>query len=53
MESPRTVALSVVVAASTTGTMKIMQIFILKIDRRFDGGDGFWVVCMRCSLRVC
>jgi hypothetical protein len=25
---------------------KIMQIFILMIYRLFDGGDGFYVVCI-------
>jgi hypothetical protein len=37
MDSPKVVALSVVVVASMAGMMKIMRIFILKIDQRFDG----------------
>jgi hypothetical protein len=34
-------------------TTRFMQIFIVKIARRFDGGDGFYSVCMRYSLSVC
>lgn len=52
MDSRRAGALSGVVVVSTSGKMKIMHIFILKIVRRFDGGDGFCSGCMRCSLRV-
>jgi hypothetical protein len=52
MDSRRVEALSCVMVTSTAGTMKIMLIFILRIARRFDGGDGFYFVCMRCSLRT-
>jgi hypothetical protein len=34
------------------GTIEFMRIFILKIARRFDGGDDFCSVCMRQSLSV-
>jgi hypothetical protein len=33
-------------------TTKIMLIFILRIARWFDGGDGFCSVCMRYLLRT-
>jgi hypothetical protein len=46
------VALFGAMAASMAGTIEFMQIFIPKIARRFDGGDGFYSVCMRHSLRV-
>lgn len=53
VDTRKEVAPSGVIAALTAGTMKIVRIFILKIAQRFDGGDGFCSVCMRCSLRVC
>jgi hypothetical protein len=53
VDSRMEVALSSVVASSAAGTTKIVQIFILKITRRFDGGDGFYSMCMRYWLRVC
>jgi hypothetical protein len=52
LDSRRVEALCGVVVTSTTGTMKIKLIFILRISQRFDGGDGFCSVCMRCSLRT-
>jgi hypothetical protein len=52
MDSRRVAALSGIIVTSTAGTTKIMLIFILRIARRFDGGDGFCSVCMRCSLRT-
>ena len=44
--------MSGVVVASLARTTKFMRIFTLKIARRFDGGDGFCSVYMRCSLKV-
>jgi hypothetical protein len=38
-------------STSTAGKMKIMPIFILRIAWRFQGGDGFCSMRMRCSLR--
>jgi hypothetical protein len=46
-------ALSSVVVASMAGTAKFMWIFTLKIAHQIDGGDDFYSVCMRYSLRVC
>jgi hypothetical protein len=45
-------ALSGVMVTSMAGTTKIMLIFILGIARWFDGGDGFYIVCMRCSVKT-
>jgi hypothetical protein len=52
LDSHRVEALSGVMVTLTAGTTKIMLIFIPRIARRFDGGDGFCSVCMRCSLRT-
>jgi hypothetical protein len=48
----RAVALFGAMTTSMAGTTEFMRIFILKIARRFIGGDGFCSVCMRHSLRV-
>ena len=53
MDSRRVVALSDVVVTSSAGSAKFMQISTLKIARWSDGGDGFFSVYTRCSLRVC
>jgi hypothetical protein len=53
MDARRKVALSGVVMTLMARMTKFMRIFTLKIARRFDGGYGFYSVCMRCSLRVC
>jgi hypothetical protein len=52
MESRRAEALSGVMVTLTAGKTKIILIFILKIAWRFEGGDGFYSVHMRCSLRT-
>jgi hypothetical protein len=52
LDSRRVVALSGVMVTAMAGTTKIVLIFILRIARRLDGGDGFCSVCMRCSLRT-
>jgi hypothetical protein len=52
MDSRRAEALSGVMVTLTAGKTKIILIFILKIARRFEGGDGFCSVRMRCSLRT-
>jgi hypothetical protein len=52
MDVCKELALSDVVVASTAGTTKFMRIFTLKIAWRFDGGDGFYGMCMRYSLSI-
>jgi hypothetical protein len=53
MDTHREVALFGIVVGSMARTTEFMWIFILKIARQFDGGDGFYSVCMTNSLRVC
>ena len=53
VDSRRAVVLSDVVVTSSTRSAKFMQISTLKIVRWSDGGDGFFSVYTRCSLRVC
>jgi hypothetical protein len=52
MDWRRVVALFGAMVAPMAGTTRFMRILTLKIARRFDGGDGFYSVCMRYSLRV-
>jgi hypothetical protein len=52
MVSRKVEAQSDIVATPTAGKTKIILIFILRIARWFEGGDGFCSVCMRCSLRT-
>jgi hypothetical protein len=49
MDSRRAEALSDVMITSTARKTLIIMIFILRIARWFEGGDGFCSVCMRCS----
>jgi hypothetical protein len=51
MDSGRVEALSGIMVTSTTGKTEIILIFILRIARWFEDGDGF-SVRMRCSLRT-
>jgi hypothetical protein len=53
MDTHREVALFGIMVGSMARTTEFMWIFTLKIARRFDGGDGFYSVCMTNSLRVC
>ena len=53
MNSRRVEVLSGVVVASSAGLVKTIWILTMKIARRFDGGDNFYSVYTRCSLRVC
>jgi hypothetical protein len=52
MDLRRVVALFGAMVAPLAGMAEFMQIFTLKIAQRFDGGDGFCSVCMRCSPKV-
>jgi hypothetical protein len=52
MDSRRVEALSGVMVTSTASKTKIMLFFILRIARRFEGGDGFCSMRMKCSLRT-
>jgi hypothetical protein len=52
MDEHRIGAFSGVVEVSTTCLMSYMQIFTLKIIRRFNGGGGFFSMWIRCSLRL-
>jgi hypothetical protein len=51
MDMRRAEALCGVMVTSMAGKTKIMLIFILRIAWRFEGGDGFCSMHMRCSLR--
>jgi hypothetical protein len=52
MDSCRLEALSGVMVTSMAGKTEIILIFILRIAWWFEGGDGFYSVHMRCSLRT-
>jgi hypothetical protein len=49
IDSRRAEALSGVMVTSTAGKTKIILIYILRIARWFEGGDGFCSMRMRCS----
>lgn len=53
MDSCRVGALFGVEVASAAGPARIMRILTMKTAQRFDDGDGFYGVHIRCSLRVC